>query len=146
MVGREGDVVLRMEIPSGDFEGEGEEEESVEDGEDGAAVGNGEGAVGWAEVFLEIDHQQCRLENCCQVGHGGTQGGWKGKVTLPESTWEVYIPCCRSWSPRITAPWEVPFAFYHQCRQIYQTCPRRDMLARCVWAASKASNGLEDVE
>lgn len=45
MVGREGDVVLRMEIPSGDFEGEGEEEEGVEDGEDGAAVGNGEGAV-----------------------------------------------------------------------------------------------------
>lgn len=45
MVAREGDVVPRMPVFGADFEREGERQEGVDGGEDGAGVGDCEGAV-----------------------------------------------------------------------------------------------------
>lgn len=47
VVGGEGDVVRRVPVFGGDFEGEWVGEERVDGGEDGAAVGDGKGAVLW---------------------------------------------------------------------------------------------------
>lgn len=59
VVGREGDVVGGVPVLRGDADGEGQRQQLVDGARNPATPCHGEGAVGRAEVLLEVDDDEC---------------------------------------------------------------------------------------
>jgi hypothetical protein len=80
VVGREGDVVLRVPVFGADFQGEGQGEEVVDCGDYSAAGGDCEGAILWVggrSVVVLVGDKRRRGKGDRRGLTGGQKSSWR---------------------------------------------------------------------